>query len=102
MIEARPLHAGLLDFVEIDGFENPGRLDDAVKGIDAVIHVASVSNFSAAWHKVIFAWRNLTQSFTDHSPYSLLHTTPRITRQNSSFPPSMASWLSSRHRPLAR
>lgn len=38
MIQARPQFASSLDFVEIDGFENPGRLDDAVKDIDAVIH----------------------------------------------------------------
>ena len=43
MIRARPQFASSLDFVQIDGFENPGGLDDAVKDIDAVIHVASVS-----------------------------------------------------------
>ena len=42
MIQQRPQFASLLDFVEIDGFENPGRLDSATKNIDAVIHVASV------------------------------------------------------------
>lgn len=42
MIKARPQHASSLDFVEIDDFASPGRLDDAVKGVDAVIHVASV------------------------------------------------------------
>ncbi|OAA66500.1 NAD dependent epimerase/dehydratase [Niveomyces insectorum RCEF 264] len=41
MIKARPQFASALDFVEIDDFGNPGRLDDAVHGIDAVIHVAS-------------------------------------------------------------
>ncbi|KAJ5811817.1 hypothetical protein N7474_008118 [Penicillium riverlandense] len=41
MIQSRSQFASLLDFVEIDGFENPGRLDEAVKDIDAVIHVAS-------------------------------------------------------------
>lgn len=43
MIKARPQHASSLDFVEIDDFANPGRLDDAAKRVDAVIHVASVS-----------------------------------------------------------
>lgn len=42
MIQQRPQFASLLDFVEIDGFENPGRLDSALENIDAVIHVASV------------------------------------------------------------
>jgi nucleoside-diphosphate-sugar epimerase len=42
MIQARPQFTSLLDFVEINGFENPGRLDEAVKDIDAVIHAASV------------------------------------------------------------
>lgn len=44
MIKARPQFASSLDFVQINDFENPGGLDDAVKGVDAVIHVASVSN----------------------------------------------------------
>lgn len=47
MMEARPQCASSLDFVEIDDFENPGRLDDAVRDVDAVIHVASVSD--ATW-----------------------------------------------------
>lgn len=42
MIQARPKYADRLDFVEVDDFEKPGRLHDAVKGVDAVIHVASV------------------------------------------------------------
>ncbi|TPX16153.1 uncharacterized protein E0L32_004148 [Thyridium curvatum] len=41
MIKARPQFASSLDFVQIDDFENPGRLDHAVKDIDAVVHVAS-------------------------------------------------------------
>ena len=43
MIKARPQFASSLNFVQIDDFENPGRLDHAVKDVDAVIHVASVS-----------------------------------------------------------
>lgn len=43
MIKARPQYAGKLEFVQIDDFENPGGLEDAVKGVDGVIHTASVS-----------------------------------------------------------
>ncbi|KAF4982781.1 hypothetical protein FZEAL_1682 [Fusarium zealandicum] len=41
MREARPQHAENLEFVQIQDFENPGGLADAVKGVDGVIHVAS-------------------------------------------------------------
>lgn len=45
MMRARPRYASMLDFVEIDDFgsQKPGGLDDAVRDVDAVIHVASVS-----------------------------------------------------------
>ena len=43
MLKARPQHASQLDFVQIDDFEKLGVFEEAVKGIDAVIHVASVS-----------------------------------------------------------
>lgn len=43
MIKARPQYADRLEFVEVDDFERPGRLREAVKDVDAVIHVASVS-----------------------------------------------------------
>lgn len=43
MIKARPQYKGKLEFVQIDDFEKPGGLVDAVKGVDGVIHVASVS-----------------------------------------------------------
>lgn len=42
MIKARPQHASNLEFVQIQDFENPGGLEEAVKGADGVIHVASV------------------------------------------------------------
>jgi hypothetical protein len=42
MIRARPQYADKLEFVQIQDFENPGGLTEAVKGVDAVIHVASV------------------------------------------------------------
>ena len=42
MIAARPQHADNLDFVQINDFESPGGLEEAVKGVDAIIHTASV------------------------------------------------------------
>jgi hypothetical protein len=42
MLEARPQFASKLDFVQIQDFEKTGVFDDAVKDVDAVIHVASV------------------------------------------------------------
>ncbi|KAI1328778.1 NAD dependent epimerase/dehydratase [Xylariaceae sp. FL0255] len=41
MIKARPQYQDKLDFVQIDDFEKVGVFSDAVKDIDAVIHVAS-------------------------------------------------------------
>ncbi|KAF7562451.1 hypothetical protein G7046_g1673 [Stylonectria norvegica] len=41
MIKARSQHAGRLEFVQIDDFENPGGLLEAVKGVDGIIHTAS-------------------------------------------------------------
>ncbi|TDZ38757.1 putative uncharacterized oxidoreductase [Colletotrichum spinosum] len=42
MIKARPQYADLLDFVQIDDFENPNVFKDSLGGgIDGVIHVAS-------------------------------------------------------------
>lgn len=55
MIEARSQFASSLDFVEINGFETPGRLDEAVKDIDAVIHVASVRNPSSLQRKPVIS-----------------------------------------------
>lgn len=42
MIEARPQFQGKLDFVQVDDFEKLGVFADAVKDVDAIIHVASV------------------------------------------------------------
>jgi nucleoside-diphosphate-sugar epimerase len=42
MLEARPQFASQLDFVQIEDFEKIGVFDEAVKEVDAVIHVASV------------------------------------------------------------
>ncbi|KAK7427330.1 hypothetical protein QQZ08_006099 [Neonectria magnoliae] len=41
MIKARPQHAKNLEFVQIEDFENPGGLVEAVQGVDGVIHTAS-------------------------------------------------------------
>ncbi|KAH8434862.1 uncharacterized protein LDX57_012493 [Aspergillus melleus] len=41
MIQARPQYAKQLGFVQIDDFEKPGGLIEAVKGVDGVIHTAS-------------------------------------------------------------
>ena len=42
MLNARPNFASQLDFVQIRDFEHIGVFDEAVKNVDAVIHVASV------------------------------------------------------------
>jgi nucleoside-diphosphate-sugar epimerase len=42
MLDARPQFAPKLDFVQIQDFEQTGVFDEAIKGVDAVIHVASV------------------------------------------------------------
>ncbi|KAF7552915.1 hypothetical protein G7Z17_g3978 [Cylindrodendrum hubeiense] len=41
MIKARPQHAKNLEFVQIQDFDNPGGLVEAVRGVDGVIHTAS-------------------------------------------------------------
>lgn len=43
MKKARPQFDGQLDFVQIEDFEKVGVFAEAVKDIDAIIHVASVS-----------------------------------------------------------
>ena len=43
MIDARSQHASRLSFVQMADFENPGDLSEALNGVDAVIHTASVS-----------------------------------------------------------
>lgn len=45
MITARPQYSGRLEFVQIDDFEKPGGLVEAVEGVDGIIHVASVSEY---------------------------------------------------------
>ncbi|KAL4970554.1 SDR family oxidoreductase [Aspergillus stella-maris] len=41
MIAARPEYKDRLEFVRIDDFERPGGLEEAVRGVDGVVHVAS-------------------------------------------------------------
>ncbi|CAM1504551.1 Fc.00g021420.m01.CDS01 [Cosmosporella sp. VM-42] len=41
MIKARPQYDGKLDFVQIDDFEKPGGLVEAVKDVTGVVHTAS-------------------------------------------------------------
>lgn len=44
MIKARPEYSSKLDFIQTGDFETGGGIfTEAVKGVDAVIHVASVS-----------------------------------------------------------
>jgi hypothetical protein len=47
MKAARPQYASQLDFVVVEDFTNIGVFDAAMEGIDAVIHVASVSLISS-------------------------------------------------------
>ena len=42
ILEVEEVEGVELDFVQVGDFENTGVFDDAVKGVDAVIHVASV------------------------------------------------------------
>jgi nucleoside-diphosphate-sugar epimerase len=43
MLKARLHYKEQLEFVKINDFENPGGLAEAVKGVDGIIHTASVS-----------------------------------------------------------
>ena len=44
MKSARPKFVSKLEFVQIGDFENPSGLSEAVQGVDAIIHTASVSS----------------------------------------------------------
>jgi nucleoside-diphosphate-sugar epimerase len=46
MLDGRPNHSTKLDFVQVQDFDQTGVFDDAVKDVDAVIHVASVRSLS--------------------------------------------------------
>ena len=43
MINARPQYSSQLEFIQIKDFEDPGGLEEAIAGVDAIIHAASVS-----------------------------------------------------------
>ena len=43
MLKARPQYADKLDFVQVGDFTSGADFAAAVKGVDAIIHVASVS-----------------------------------------------------------
>ncbi|KAL2827483.1 NAD(P)-binding protein [Aspergillus pseudoustus] len=45
MLKARPQYADRLEFVQIDDFEKPGGLADAVRGVDGIIHTASLFTY---------------------------------------------------------
>ena len=49
MIKARPRYHGRLDFVQVNDFAQNNVFNEAVKGVDAVIHVASVRFSSCAF-----------------------------------------------------
>ena len=43
MKDARPQYASRLDFVQIEDFADNTNFEEAVDGIDAIVHTASVS-----------------------------------------------------------
>lgn len=43
MVDARPQYAGRLDFVQIKDFTNNASFEEAVEGVDGIVHAASVS-----------------------------------------------------------
>lgn len=60
MMKARPQYKEQLEFVQINDFESPGGLVDAVKGVDGIIHTASVSPPTFNIISYHIAWRPLT------------------------------------------
>lgn len=42
MIKARPQYDSRLSFVQIQDFQSPGGMKEAIEGVDAIIHTASV------------------------------------------------------------
>lgn len=47
MLQARQKYADMLEFVQIGDFESPDGFLEAVTGVDAIIHAASVCNHDA-------------------------------------------------------
>jgi hypothetical protein len=77
MLAARPEFASKLDFVQIQDFEKTGIFDDAIKNVDAVIHVASVCFIP----KIIENPLNLKPVADYLRSHSL--TTPKTMKKNS-------------------
>ena len=44
MLDDRPQYKGQLEFVFVEDLLKPGVFDEAVKGVDAIAHIASVSS----------------------------------------------------------
>jgi nucleoside-diphosphate-sugar epimerase len=42
MLKARPQYKDRLEFVQIGDFEKPGGLEEVIKGVDGIVHTASV------------------------------------------------------------
>jgi uncharacterized protein YbjT (DUF2867 family) len=75
MLQMRKHHADLLEFVQIEDFENPGGLVEAVKNVDGIVHTASVSDSTQDDDTMQHA-----DSLILSSP---LHTIHKTTRKNS-------------------
>lgn len=95
MLKARPDHAANLSFVQIQDFESPGGLQEAVDGVDLIVHTASVRPqpliITPEERAILIA------SWDSHS-----HTTPQTTRRSSLSQPSTASRPSSKPPPPPR
>ena len=61
MLRARAQYAERLDFVLVKDLTEPGGFDDAAKGVDAIIHTASVS-LAIVWSFKLFVFIILTFS----------------------------------------
>lgn len=81
MLQARQQYAHLLEFTQIEDFENPGGLVGAVKDVDAIIHTASVRHFPVSIYNLH------TDALISPSP---LRTTQLITRRSLYVPLLMA------------
>lgn len=85
MLEARPRFASQLDFIQIEDFEKTGVFDEAVKGVDAVIHVASVCLLLKIEENYVNG-KLVADYLRSHSLM-----TPKTTKKNSSYLLSMES-----------
>ena len=46
MLRSRPQYAGMLDFAYVQDLTVPSGFDEAVRGVDAIVHVANVSSLA--------------------------------------------------------